>query len=100
MRDAARESAYSFHFLRLPELLLEGAALGDVFGEQLKGFSPAGVRDGAAGNANHCPQAVLAHPLDDEPVERGCRTQVIGELEPLLRVGVESSEMFAHQLFG
>ena len=44
VRNAAGESSHSFHLLRLPELLLQGAALGHIFGKQLEGSSLAAVR--------------------------------------------------------
>jgi len=58
------------------------------------------VRDGAAGNANHRGRSILALPFDDQTIEGGCRAQEIGQLEPLLGVGVESAEMGADQLHG
>ena len=50
--DAAGEAADGFHLLRLAELLFEGAALGDVFGEKFEEDGVAFVADGAAGEAD------------------------------------------------
>ena len=97
VRDAAGESAYGFHLLRLPELLLQGAALGDIFGKQFEGWSLAAVGNSAAGNADHRGRAVFAFPFGDQPVEGSRRAQIIRQLEPLQRIGVEGSEMFPDQ---
>ena len=72
MRDAAGEAADGFHFLRLAKLLFEGAALGDVFGEQLEHNSAlAPVGDRATGDAHHGCDAVFSLPFRGESFERG-----------------------------
>ena len=54
VRDAAGQAADGFHLLRLPQLLLQGAALGDVLGKEFEYDSAfAAIGDRAAGNANH-----------------------------------------------
>ncbi len=95
VRDASGETADGFHFLRLAELLLEGAALGDVLGEDFVGGAVLGIFDGAAGHASGEGGAVLANPLGDEAVELFASAELVGEFEPFLRVGVESSQMTA-----
>ena len=49
MRDAAGEASDGFHLLRLAELLLQGAAFGDVLGEQFEEDGVAIVAEGASG---------------------------------------------------
>jgi hypothetical protein len=97
MRDAARQPAHSFHLLRLPELLLQGAPLGHIFGKKLEGSGVPAIRNRASRNADHRSRTVFPFPLHDQSVEwRGGR-QIIRQLEPMLRVGVELTEMLPNQ---
>ena len=97
VRDAAGEAADGFHLLRLAQLLLERAALGDVFGEEFED-NPffAAVGDGATGDANDR-RAVLAFPFGVQAFERRCRAQIVGEVEPLVGVGIETEDVLADQ---
>ena len=101
MRDAAGKAADGFHFLRLPKLLLEGAAFGDVFGEQFE-YDPAlaAVADRATGDANHGGDAILALPFRGQSFERGRRAQKVGEIEPVVVVSVESEDVLPDQFVG
>ncbi len=51
MGDAAGEATDGFHLLGLAELLLQGAAFGDVLGEQLEEDGVAVVAEGASGES-------------------------------------------------
>ena len=98
--DAAGETSDGFHLLRLLKLLFEGAPFGHVFGKKLEGFDLVSAGNSAAGNANYGGSSILAHPLDDEPVESRGAAQIIRQLEPLLRVRVKSAEMFSYEFVG
>ena len=97
MGDTAGKPSYGLHFLRLPELLFEGAPLGYVFGKEFEASFLATIRDGTPGDADFGGAAVLAHPLDDEAIEGHGRTQMVRQFEPLPRVRVECAEVFADQ---
>jgi hypothetical protein len=47
VRDAAGQPAHGFHLLGLAQLLFQGAALGDVLGEQLEEDGVGFVAEGA-----------------------------------------------------
>ena len=67
--NAAGETADSFHFLRLAELVFEDAAFGDVFGdgfENVGGFVASG--DGATADADGDIGLVFAAPADFETI--------------------------------
>ena len=98
MGNAACESSYGLHFLRLPELLFQSAALGHILGKQLEGGARVAIRDGAAGNPNHGANSIFSLPLGDQSVEGGGRAQLIGQLEPLMRIQVEASEMLSYKI--
>ena len=56
------------------------------------------VAEGASGEAHADDAAVLACPVGVEAVEFLQGTQVVGQAEPLLRVGIQVGQIAAHQL--
>src|SRR5262249_40860187 len=91
MGDAAGETSDSFHLLRLAQLLLEPAALGDVFHEEFECSSGFAVGNDAGRNSRQDGAAVGTYQFGGEIVEFLARMKVVGGLEPLLRVGVEAA---------
>ena len=100
MRDAAREAADGFHFLRLPELQLQRASLGNVFHKDLEAASFFSIRNRAAGNPGHNRRPILAHALRRQVVKFFSRVKIIGGLKPLLGVGIQTSQVPAPELKG
>ena len=65
MRDASGEMANGFHLLCVPQLLLQGALLRHIFGEEFKEAGIAFTADVASGQAHDDRTPVLADPLGD-----------------------------------
>src|SRR5438309_1796359 len=69
--NPAGELADRFHLLGLAQLLLEGAPLGDVFGNRLEAFDPPiAPSHRAAGEPHQDAPAVLPFPRDFRPTDR------------------------------
>ena len=98
MSDAAGEASHGFHFLGLAKLLLQGAAFGDVLGEEFEEDGVAFVAESPAGEAHADNGAVVAQPVSGQALEFLQQAQVVGQAEPLLRVGIEVSEISADQV--
>src|SRR5712691_9221468 len=98
MGDSAGEPAYGFHLLGLAELLLEGAAFGDVLGKQLEEDGVAVFAEGASGEAHVDGSAVLAYPVGGQAIEFLQGPEVVRQAEPLLGIGIEVGEILADQL--
>ena len=95
--DAAGEPADGFHLLGLAELLLQGAAFGDVLGEKFEEDGVAVVAEGASGEAHVDDGAILAHPVGGQAVKFLQRAQVVGQAEPLLRIGIQVGQIAADE---
>ena len=68
--DAARQAPDGFHFLRLPELFFQLAALGNVLGDQFQNFFPLlGAAGGAAAEPHRDRPSVLVFPLHFRAVQ-------------------------------
>ena len=96
--DAAGEASHGFHLLGLAKLLLQGAAFGDVLGEEFEEDGVAFVAESAAGEAHADNGAVVAQPVSWQTLKFLQQTQVVGQAEPLLRVGVEVGQIAADQI--
>ena len=82
----------------LTELLLQGAAFGDVLGEDFEDDTLfAAIGNGPSRDPDHC-CAGLALPLRRQSLERGFGAEMIGKGEPLLAFGVEAVDMMADDL--
>ena len=97
MGDAAGQAAHGFHLLGLAELLFQGAALGDVLGKQFEEDGVGFVAEGASGEAHADDAAVPACPVGIEAVEFLQGAQVVGQAEPLLRIGIQVGQIASHQ---
>ena len=97
MGDAAGQPAHGFHLLGLAQLLFQGAALGDVLGEQFEEDGVGFVAEGASGEAHADDAAVPACPVGVEAVEFLQGAQVVGQAEPLLRVGIQIGQIASDQ---
>src|SRR5208282_2952926 len=69
VRDAAGEAADRFHFLRLTQLQLQHAGLGNVFHKNLVGAALFAVGNRSSGNARYNGRAILADALGGEVIE-------------------------------
>ncbi len=98
MGDAAGEATHGFHLLGLAQLLLQGAALGDVLGEQFEEDGVSLVAESAPGeaHADHC--AVVAQPVGGQALEFLQQVQGVGQAEPLLRIGIQVGQVAADEI--
>ena len=94
-------TANGFHLLRLPQLLLQDAALGDVFGKQFEDQSTLwAVGHGATRYPNHGGRAVLAFPFRRQPPEGLGGAQEIGQSKPLIVLRIKAENMLPNQFIG
>src|ERR1700674_1744624 len=98
--DAPGEASNRLHLLRLTELQLEHAGLGNVFHEKFEAASFFAVWNRASGNASHNGRAILADALRSQVVEFLPGVKIIGGLKPLLGIGVQASQMSAGEIGG
>ena len=78
--------------------MFESAVLGDVFGEKLKGSGIVLIPNGSSREANHRGTSVAAGKIGNQTGEILSCGEVVGEMEPFLRVAVQRSQMTADQL--
>ena len=95
MGDAAGQPPDGFHLLGLAELLLQGAAFGDVLGEEFEEDGVPFVAKGASGEANADDGAVVTQPVSRQTLEFFQQTQVVGQDEPLLGIGIKVGQVAA-----
>ena len=97
MGDAAGQAADGFHLLGLAKLLLQSAAFGDVLGEEFEEDGVAFVAEGAAGEAHADRGAVFAQPVGGHALKFLQQAQIVGQAEPLLRIGIQVGQIAADQ---
>ncbi len=76
----------------------QGAAFGDVLGEELEEDGVSFVAESASGEAHADNRAVVAQPVGRQALKFLQQAQVVGQAEPLLRVGIEISQIAANQV--
>ena len=96
--DAAGEPADGFHLLGLAKLLLQGAAFGDVFGEEFEENGVASSRKARPERRTLTMVRSLAQPVGGHAMEFFQQAQVVGQAEPLLRIGIQVGQIAADQV--
>src|SRR5208282_4795546 len=76
----------------------QGAAFGNVFGEELEDGAVVAVGHGPSRNPDDGGGAVFFLPFRDQTVEMGSRAEIISEVEPALAVGIEATQVLACEL--
>src|SRR5207244_9458860 len=82
-----------FHLLRLAELLFQGAAFGYTFGKKLEDYALVAIGHRASRDPDDGGRAVLALPICDQSIEVSRRSKIIGQVEPLMRIGIERPQV-------
>ena len=78
MGNAAGQPTNGFHLLRLTELLLQGATLGDIFGKQLESGAVIAVGHSPPGHPDDGAHSIFPLPFRDEAVKGRSRTKMVG----------------------
>ena len=89
MGNAAGQTADRFHLLGLPKLLFERPMLSDILGEEFEESRIVFVANSSPGEPHGDGNAVLAHPIGNQPIEALRGAKMVGDYEPLLRVRVQ-----------
>ena len=98
MRDAARQTSDGFHLLRLAKLLFEGAALGTSSANSSNTTPPSRpLETERPETRTTVVRAIFAFPFRGQSFEGLGGAQKVGELEPLVVVGVEAEDVLADQ---
>ena len=87
MSHSARQPADGFHLLGLAELILQHAAVGDVFGNRLQYVCRfVGAAHGSSADAYGDEAAILAFPFDFDPVQASGAAEFFAQERVLLAV--------------